>query len=56
MNQFIQIVIIGSLIVILFDTLASLVSRKFHLDYGRFSTASFSIYTLIGFFAVKYTT
>jgi len=54
MNQFLLIIIIGSLIVILFDTLASFASRKHQLNYSKFSIVSFTIYTLIGFFAVKH--
>lgn len=53
MNQFMLIVIIGSLVVILFDTLASFASRQYELNYGKFSIVSFSIYSLVGFFAVK---
>ncbi len=48
------VVLIGAITVILFDTVASLASRNFQLNYGLFSVGSFLIYACVGFFGAKY--
>ena len=54
MKQLILIVLIGALTVILFDTLASFVSRSFQIRYELFSIVSFLIYSCIGFFSGRH--
>lgn len=54
MKQLISVVLSGALAVILFDTLASFISRKFQISYGLFSIGSFFIYICVGFFGAKY--
>lgn len=53
MKRIIPVVLIGSLIVILFDTLASFASINFQIHYGIFSIGSCLIDAGVGFFAAK---
>ena len=46
--------LLGSLLVLSFDTLASLVSLHLQIDYGSFSFGSSFIYAYIGFYCAKY--
>lgn len=53
MKRIIPIVLIGSLVVILFDILASFASINFQINYGIFSIGSCLIDAGAGFFAAK---
>lgn len=46
--------ILGSVLVIIFDTLASLISFHFQVSYGLFIIGSIFIYAYIGFYCARY--
>ena len=53
MRKVIPILLIGSLIIILFDTFASLISVTFQINYLLSIFGSILIYALVGFFSAK---
>jgi hypothetical protein len=48
-----QVIVIGAALVIVFDTIAALLSRAAGLSYTRFVIGSWSIYALVGYFAAR---
>ncbi|HET6577638.1 MAG TPA: hypothetical protein VFG66_04910 [Gemmatimonadales bacterium] len=53
MNQIGTAVVVGASTVLLYDLVASLISRRFGIPYGRFSPGSFAVYAVTGSAAVQ---
>ncbi len=54
MKQISLTLLLGSILVILFDTFASITSLHFQIDYTLFSAGSNFIYAYTGFYCAKY--
>ncbi|HEX8246684.1 MAG TPA: hypothetical protein VF599_00750 [Pyrinomonadaceae bacterium] len=54
MKAVVSTILFGSFLVIIFDTLASLFSLHFQINYGWFGFGSLLIYIYVGFCCAKY--